>query len=113
MADTTAQGTTAATPTFNLASAQQLLHGAAFMRQNTIQLSLEDYHAFCAVSQAVADAEKCLMQTHIGLELLLDMLEGSDMEPYVVDAMRGLLGPIGLRLEHHSKALGATIQKNN
>lgn len=113
MADTTAQGTTAATPTFNLASAQHLLHGAAFMRQNTIQLSQEDYHAFCNARQAVENAEKCLMHTHAGLELLLDMLDGASVEKYVSDAMRGLLGPIALHLEHHSKALAATIEQNN
>ena len=109
MADTTTQGTTAATPTFNLASAQHLLHGAAHLRQNTIHLTQEDYSAFCNVRQTVEDAEKCLRHTHAGLDLLLDLLDNSDVESYVSTAMRGLLGPLALHLEHHSQKLAATI----
>ena len=86
-----------------------LLHGAAHKRQNTIQLSQEDYSAYCSAVQAVQDAEKCLKHTQAGLDLLLDLLDSSDVERYVSDAMRGLLGPLATHLAHHSQTLAATI----
>lgn len=112
MADTTAQGTTAATPTFNFAQMASLMHSAVFER-GAIDIQKIDYSAYCDAVQAVDDAAICLKRTEAGISMLLTMLDGSDMEQYFVEAMRGLLGPIAQHLEHHSKALGATIQKNN
>ena len=105
MADTTAT----AAPTFNLHSVMHLLHGAAYDRQNTISLTQEQYGTYCRAREAVEDAAVCLQRTHSGLELLLDMLASSDMDRYWSEAMRGLLNPIALHLEHHAKALAATI----
>ncbi len=109
MADTTAQGASADTPTFNLASVMHLLHGVAYQRQNTIHLTQEQYSTYCRAREAVEDAAVCLQRTHAGLELLLDMLSSSAVDRYVSEAMRGLLNPIALHLEHHAKTLAATI----
>lgn len=99
-----------ATPGFNFAHVGTLMHRAAFVQgAPSPNISRTDYSAFCDAMQAVEDATLCLKRTEAGISTLLNMLGGADVEPYFVEAMRGLLGPIAHHLEHHSKALAATI----
>lgn len=112
MAKLTPTGETAATPAFNFAQVGNLLHSAAYQRgAPAITLTRDQYSAYCDATQAVDDAALCLKRTEAGISMLLDMLDGTDVEPYFVEAMRGLLGPIAQHLEHQSKALKATISK--
>jgi hypothetical protein len=100
------------TPTaqpFNFASISQLMHGMAYKRAEPFKATPEQFHAFSEAMQTVQDAATCLQRTRAGINLLLDMLDGSDLEPYYSDAMRGLLGPIAQNLEQNAQALNATV----
>lgn len=103
---------TNATPaaTFNFSSVGKLLHGMAYKRAEPFKATPEQFHGFSTALQTVQDAATCLQRTRAGITLLLDMLDGSGLEPYYADAMRGLLGPIAQHLEQNAQALNTTIE---
>lgn len=94
---------------FNFASVGKLMHGMAYKRAEPFKATPEQFHAFSTAVQTVQDAATCLQRTRAGINLLLDMLDGSGLEPYYADAMRGLLGPIAQHLEQNAQALNTTI----
>lgn len=97
------------TPSFNFASVGQLMHGMAYKRAEPFSATAEQFHQFSTALQTVQDAVTCLQRTRAGIAMLLDMLEGSDLEPYYAEAMRGLLGPVAQHLEQNAQALCTTI----
>lgn len=99
-----------ATPTFNFANVGQLMHGMVYKRAEPFKPTAEQFHAINTAMQTVQDAATCLKRTQSGINLLLDMLDNSGLEPYYADAMRGLLGPIAEHLEKNAQALNATIE---
>jgi hypothetical protein len=99
---------------FNFSDMASRLHGAA--HEGSLQplaVTAANYHEYCDAVQTVANAAACLGRAEKGLFLLMEGLSATDISPYWVESLRGLLEPLALQLETHGKALATTIERQD
>lgn len=91
-----------------------LLHTHAYNteRRSTAVATQQQYHAYCDNLQAVETTSDELEGLGRGLRLLVSLLEEgkrANVDPFLAQALRGLLMPISTDLERHVATLREAV----